>query len=87
MATADTAVTVSSVVTAYTVGTVVTACYAARRSPLRGKAGEPVSASMGPDRTAALIHYAIGDSAPTLGVGPHHTREPPGSGTIRVHSP
>ena len=27
----------------------------------------------GPDRTAELIHYAIGDSAPTLRVGPHHT--------------
>ncbi len=36
-------------------------CYAARRSPLRGKAGEPVSAPTGPDRTAVLIHYAIGD--------------------------
>jgi hypothetical protein len=55
-------------------------CYAARRSPLRGKAGELVSASTGPDRTAALIHYAIGDSAPTLRVGPHNTRAPPGRG-------
>jgi hypothetical protein len=62
-------------------------CYAARRSPLRGKAGEPVSASTGPDRTAALIHYAIGDSAQTLRVGPHPTRAPPGRGTNRVHSP
>jgi hypothetical protein len=49
-----------------------THCYAARRSPLRGKSGEPVSASTGPDRTAALIHSAIGDFAPTLRVGPHH---------------
>jgi hypothetical protein len=62
-------------------------CFAARQTPLRGKAGEPVSAPTGPDRTAAVIHYAIGDYAPTLRVGPHHTRAPPGRGTIRVHSP
>jgi hypothetical protein len=62
-------------------------CFAARRNPLRGKAGEPVSAPTGPDRTAAVIHYAIGDYAPTLRVGPHHTRAPPGRGAIRVHSP
>jgi hypothetical protein len=34
----------------------------------------------GPDRTAELIHYAIGDSAPTLQVGPQLARAPPGRG-------
>jgi hypothetical protein len=43
-------------------------CCAARRSPLRGKA------STGLDRTAALIRYAIGASAPALRVAPHPTR-------------
>jgi hypothetical protein len=28
----------------------------------------------GPNRTAAPIRYAVGDSAPTLRVGPHPTR-------------
>ncbi len=35
----------------------------------------------------SLIHYAIGDSAPTLRVGSHLTRAPQGHETIRVHSP
>ena len=38
-------------------------------------------------RAAGLIHYAIGDSAPTLRVGPHHTRAPPGRGTDGVLGP
>ena len=45
----------------------------------------------GPERTAALIHYFIGDSASTLRatlrVRPHHTRAPLGRGTNRVLGP
>ncbi len=35
-----------------------------------------------PDRMAKLIHYAIGDSAPTLRVGQQLARAPQGRGTI-----
>jgi hypothetical protein len=53
--------------------------------PLRGRAGEPVSASTGragPDgRTSSLGHR---DSAPTLRVGPHPTRARPGRRTKGV---
>ena len=45
----------------------------------------------GPERTAALTHFVIGDSASTLRatlrVGPHHTRAPLGRGTDRVLGP
>ena len=40
-----------------------------------------------PKIAAGDIHFAIGYSTPTLRVGPHHTRAPPGSGTDRVLSP
>ncbi len=62
-------------------------CLAA--SPSRSAAGRQASlGNHGPDRTAAPIHYVIGDSASTLHatlrVRPHHTRAPLGLGTDRV---
>ena len=50
----------------------------ATRTSLVLPQGEASSRHHGPDRTAELIHYTIGYSTPTLGVGPQLTRAPPG---------